>query len=253
MALDFANSNANYLTHVGAFVSQTDPRPCSVSLLFKADSASAEPRHAFLNNAFTSNDPSLYLPIDRVSGTTYKQRLYSGGYVDGTDFTLDTNWNQYGWTWDTDDSVGFFFNGAANGTASKATGGSALADNAAIGALGPTGGFDIGGEIAEFGFWSAILDASEWAALGARYAPELVRVASLLSHLGGVRSNTVDRVGGDWVENGTVATTVHPRIIYPSSVQVGVTAGAPPAGNNLAWKLTANRPSLAGVGGGLVA
>ena len=90
------------------------------------------------------------------------------------------------------------------------------------------------GNIAEVGIWNVVLTDAEAAILGKGYSPLLVRPASLIAYwpLIGRTSPEIDIVGGygmALVNAPTVAN--HPRIIYPTSQQVGLTiSAAPPAG-----------------------
>jgi hypothetical protein len=140
----------------------TEPRPCTISTWFRADSNSISRHSLFTNN--NSLSPRLYLHLDQISGSTYVQELYSNTYAtDSNQFTLNVGeWVHYSFTWDTADNVGYYRNGVANGTAVLEQAGTG-ADGAAIGSLRPVGwsSFYSDGDYQDFIIHNRILSPSE--------------------------------------------------------------------------------------------
>jgi len=236
MARDFPNSVSDYLGTGTSFVANTEPRPISVACWYKAD-VNDIPRHWLLNNNFSDQSPRLGLAIQRVSGTTHKMALYSGGYKYGSNFPLSTDaWIHYGWTWDTDGSVAFYRTGSPDGVDTISPGGN-TSQGAAIGTLdGLFSGFLLDGQLAGFGVWNGILTSGDFAALAAGVCPLLVRPEELVAYLplGGIYGRHDRDLVGDYhmTAYGGPTWAEHPSgLYYPDGTLVGIAGGA--AGPNL--------------------
>ncbi len=232
MARAWGNNTANRLNRGASLISATSPRPLSWAQWFKANTRNVI--HWMYNNNFQSNDPRFGVEVTG-NGSTDLLRMYSGGYEPSNTFVLSTtDWTHLGITWDTDDSVAFYVNGVATGTGTKVQGGD-TDDGAAIGSL-PFSGFDVDGDLAEFGFWNVILDAAEISALASGISPMLVRPASLVSHppILGNDSPEIDLVDSTtWAINGTLTKADHVGVYRANPMRtfiLPVAAAAPPAG-----------------------
>lgn len=146
----------------------TDPRPCSVVVRFRAATDSIT-RHSFFSNC-DSNNTTFYTDILRVSGSTWQQRLYSnGGYTVSSNYTLSTTDPfTYGYTWTSaSNAVAFYLNGNANGTGTRAVGGTTT-QGGTFGALRHTGtdvGFLVDGDLIELAIYNRILSDAEMLAV----------------------------------------------------------------------------------------
>ncbi len=229
MARSHGNNTVNNLSHPASFNSNNDPRPISVSIRILNGSGYATRQSLFSNN--NHNDPKLYFDLSK-NGANDALRLYSEGSYSsyGSNLTLTAD-DIFGVSWDTDDSVAFYHNGAAAGTTSFACGASARTTGAVIGSLRAIGetGFDIDGETCEFGCWDVILSGNDFAALGDQVSPRMVRPDALVGYLPiyGRSSPEVDEISGNtWTINGTLTRANHPRTIFPGhSFAIGGAAG----------------------------
>ena len=214
MARSFANTATDYLEHVGSLISATAPRPISVGVWFKA--ASRGVTHSiFCNNK--SNNPRLWMAVLDAGGGNDKLSLYSQGFADSSTFVLSTTaWTHLGWTWDTDNAVAFYVNGIARGTAAIAPSG-LTTDTAVIGAIDGVL-FPPNGSLAEFAAWNAILNASEFASLGARVNPLRIRPQNLIQYvpIHGAFAPEHNVVGsGPWAIVGTLTPSAHAPVASP--------------------------------------
>lgn len=75
------------------------------------------------------------------------------------------------------------------------------------------------GMLAEFAIWDAILTQDEATSLAKGYSPLFIRPQSLVEYLPMIRDVGSRKVGPSTIVAGT-AVQPHPRIIYPSSLQV---------------------------------
>ncbi len=74
------------------------------------------------------------------------------------------------------------------------------------------------GALAEVGIWNVALTDGEWASLGAKVSPLLIRPNALQIYYPMIKqqSTLFNRMGGhDASQVGTPTTVVHPRVIYP--------------------------------------
>lgn len=173
-------------------------------------------------------------------------------YFSSTGVTGGTDWQHVGMTI-TGTTARFFNNGAQLGTNQTVA---APNDEDSpvplvIGVLhDSTGGTTFGGssdvEVAEFAFWSAQLDASEMAALGKGWSPQLIRPQSRTLYLPMVR-DARELHGGSASLNGTVNVTPHPRVFMPKRRQPFHAEAAVGGGSfQAAWARGANQ--ILGVG-----
>lgn len=235
MARSFGNNVANFLSRASSLISPSAPRPISISIWLKPNNTSI--RQMLFNNNYNSAAPRLYFGVefsssaDRIRLTS----LNSGGDVFSNALSLDTSrFNQLGVSWDTNDAVAFYHDGAGAGSDTRAEG-TTTTDGAAIGTLnGSAADFDVDGNLAEFAAWNVILTSAEFASLGAGYSPLFVRPQSLVSYVPiiGRNSPELDRVDATtWAINGTLTVAPHAPMIYPAPPHIPhITAGAPPAG-----------------------
>ena len=97
-ALDFDGSN----DYAGGFGNIQVVFGTTISIWFRATSTSKS-RHSLYSGSTDSN-ADLYVHVEQVSGTTYRQNLYfNNGYVGaGNSFTLDTLWHHYAYVLSSD-------------------------------------------------------------------------------------------------------------------------------------------------------
>lgn len=131
-ALDFDGTN----DYVGGFRNIQVERGLTISLWFKA--ANTSKTYHSLYSGSPDATPDLYVHLERVSGTTYRQNYYLTGYLGaGTSFTLDDAWHHYAFCHSADGTtVRYYRDGQTNGTATV-TPGTISQDNstASIGAV----------------------------------------------------------------------------------------------------------------------
>ncbi len=94
----------------------------------------------------------------------------------------------------------------------------------------------LNGLLAEAAVWSADLTDDEITALALGVSPLIVRPASLVSYwpLVGRTSPEIDTMGGNGLIVSGAVAAVHPRVFYPSRVQIGVPAAAVAANDGAA-------------------
>ena len=186
----------------------SDPRPMSLHIRNSRDSNT----NSRVMYAHRDNGNFGLFFIEGVGGTP-TMRLYDGAYASANSsaITYDADtWYSFGWTWAADDSVGYFYNGAAQGTATKTV--SSGGTNCYIGGSSVGGSYCMAGRFADFAIWNVVLTASEWASLAAGYSPLLVRPQSLVSYVPGVTNTAQDLKIGSWTKNGTQSDYAHPRV-----------------------------------------
>ena len=157
-ALEFDGVDDHVL--LDSVISSNDPRPISISVWAKTDTTSKTIQSVFFNE--DAGSPNLYVELRRVSGTTYRMRLYSDGYDSSADtFTLDTNWHHYTWLWFSDDSINYYRDGVSVGSGTKSFGdnGDGIASIGNTEALG--GGFEFDGAIDDVRIYNRTLSSDE--------------------------------------------------------------------------------------------
>lgn len=257
MARGCGNNHVNCLDNTAYPIDNTTPQPCSIaSWVYFVNGPGA--RECVFANEDSSTNPRLFVGV-RATGHMF---LYTGNYYNSSSsssWSMGT-WNHLAWTWAADNSINFYFNGSSAGTASQAAGGNAGSGGCTLMGVrqGGTyyGGFDLNGHLAEFATWDDyVLTAAEVASLHKGFSPMLVAPEFLTCYpkLFGT-GNCVDHVlGTSWTETGTVTEEVHPRVIMPVPIQVGLAeAAAPPVGGH-AGRLVNSIPLKTKVGGALVA
>jgi hypothetical protein len=111
-----------------------------------------------------------------------------------------------------------YLNGVLDGTSgSGPTGANASAFACILGSVLSGGGYDSSsafptGEIAEAGYWDAVLTADEIASLVKGFRPSRVRPQNLRAYFPAVRRLLELKGGGATVVNGTIDITDHPRV-----------------------------------------
>ena len=229
MARSFGNDNLNRLFRSNSFFGaganvSVEFRPVSLSVWLRYNNTGSLRESIFNNNNTNTGDSTFYVDVAPSTGV---MRLYSIDYANSAAITVNTNWHQYGWTWDTNDSVSFYQDGAliSSTTRTRETNTAHYDNGANIGCLDANNaGFDVDGELAEFGLWSVILTAGEMRSL-ARFSPLSVRQVALASYLP-LRRENIDLAGGEtWATVNTVGVAAHPGgIIYPANPTVGFPA-----------------------------
>lgn len=234
MAVNFGNNISNRYSATSSIISASDPRPVTVMCKFKA-TARGQRHTIFCNNA--SSAPRFYVEIF-FSGANDFLRLYSNGFVQGSNFTLSTSAvTSLGWTWAADNSVAFFVNGAASGTTTKTVAGTGTAGSRIAGLGLAIAGFTNNGDQSELAVWSAVLPLANHAEYHAGVSPKLIRPDVLEMHAPLVDNPTSfeDLVGSvTYTKVGTVTKAPHAPMFYPSRPHIiTAPAAAPPAGTIL--------------------
>jgi len=164
--------------------------------------------------------------------------LYAGWYntseyrviVASASYTqTQSAWNHFVLTWDDTANVSkLYLNGAQIGSSTSTLVAFTTTHSRTIGneASEGVGDYSFDGRIAEVALYTAVLEASEVAALSKGFSPLLIRPTSLQHYLPLVRE-AQDRKGATVTEANTVVIE-HPRTFYPSSGKVSAAAAAPP-------------------------
>lgn len=163
---------------------------------------------------------------EKITAISYDGTTFNGASTAPGSVTNNT-WQHAGGVWTSATSRAAFVNGGGKGTNTT---------NIAIGTLNTTsigrlntgtpGGYH-DGYIAECGIWNVALTDAEMAILGLGVSPLLVRPESLVFYVPLVRDDDNDLVGGlNLAEIDTPGIIAHTRVIYPSSIILGVPATA---------------------------
>ena len=144
-----------------------------------------------------------------------------------TGYSADT-WHHACGVIDSSRNIAVYLNGGSKGTQTPTTGTPGGLDNTVLGALqyvNPALANHLYGALAEVAGWSAVLTDAEVAVLARGYSPLFVRPQSLVAYWPtiGRTSPEIDLVSSYGLTLGNApAVANHPRIIYPTSPQVGL-------------------------------
>ncbi len=218
MARAFGNASANRLTRITSVWDPTDPRPCSLSIWLNGVTQ-ATFYHPFSNNYPTEPNFSLEVHDNNLIA------IYSGNQATpralSSTFTLPTGvWTHLGVSWNTNDDVAFYLNGAAHGTGTLSIGACTPTDAAVIGTVDnqAAGFWDTDGSLAEFAGWNVVLAERDFRSIYAGVNPLRIRPSSLIAYVPiqggpGVEHDLVSRTS--WAINGTLPSAPHAPVSPP--------------------------------------
>jgi len=195
---------------------------------------------------YTTNDIGAR-DLMAISGLGGSQLMSAGGqhviaatlnlgavYADNVTGYSTSTWNHSTATFSSATNRNLYLNGGAAATNATSKAWPAVTETAIATRYSGIITSYFNGFIAEVGIWSAALTRAEADTLAAGHSPLLIRPQSLVAYwpLIGRTSPEIGLVGGyDMALVNAPTVAVHPRIIYPSNTQSGLTIpGAPPAG-----------------------
>lgn len=177
---------------------------------------------AFGSCGGSGQNPQANLQWDHTSGVYYKSYARRGSnstyYPAQFASTLAANtWLHLLVTFDGSLSK-VYLNGVLDGTSAAGPAGSNQPAFASVlGSVLSGGGYDSAGafptgEVAEIGYWNAVLDADEITSLAKGFRPPKVKPAKLEVYFPAVRSLHELKKGGASVINGSLVVSDHPRV-----------------------------------------
>lgn len=224
MALEFDRGNQQYLTRGGAVVTTY---PFTVSLWFNAKEVTNRFILFNLGNSGTDNEQFNVSAAGDVANDPLLIEVVVGGVssnaVTTAGFTANTWYHACG-VFTSATSRTIYIDGANSATDTTNLTPSGLDRTTIATANGATVASSSDARIADVGIWSVALDTAEIAALAKRFAPPLIRPASLVAYYTLMRGDSSGTTHFDrWrsslnvVEGGSGSPTRydHPATIYP--------------------------------------